>query len=84
MPATITLTPDSLELFKTLVEDAPNWSGMPLITVSPAEKGNLTHLKRLGLITTFVEDDGCSFAIFTDEGIAYAATLGYSEANFAV
>lgn len=69
------LTPGSLELFKALVEDAPNWSGTPLITVTPAERGYLTHLKKLGLLTTFVEEDGCSFAAFTDAGKALAAEL---------
>lgn len=71
----ITLTPASLALFLSLAEDAPNWSGSPLVTVSPAEKGNLTNLKTLGLIETFV-DEGCSFAVFTDAGKAFAAEHG--------
>lgn len=73
---TIELTPDSLDLFLGLAEDAPNWSGSPLVTVTAAGKGNLTHLKKLGLIETF-EDEGCSFAIFTEAGIALAIEHGF-------
>ena len=73
----VALTPASLELFLGLAEDAPNWSGSPLITVSPRERGNLTHLKKLGLLETFVEDDGCAFAVFTDAGIALAVEHGF-------
>jgi hypothetical protein len=70
------LTPASLELFLGLAEDAPNWSGSPLVTVSPAERGNLTNLKKLGLIETFV-DEGCAFAVFTDKGVALAVEHGF-------
>ena len=72
----INLTSASLELFKSLVEDAPNWSGSPLITVSHAERGNLTHLKKLGLLETF-DDRGDMFAVFTDAGKQFATELGY-------
>ena len=75
------LTPGSLELFTTLVEDAPNWSGSPLVTVSPAERGNLTHLKKLGLLDTFV-DEGCSFVVFTDAGKALATELKLDGADY--
>lgn len=71
----IALTHDSLELFLGLAEDAANWSGTPLVTVSPAQRGNLTHLKKLGLIETF-EDEGCTFAIFTDAGKELAGQHG--------
>lgn len=77
----IELTPGSRDLFVGLVEDAPNWSGSPLVTVSPAERGNLTHLKRLGLIETFV-DEGCAFAVFTDAGKALAAEMGLANAGY--
>lgn len=70
------LTPASLELFKELVEDAGNWSGSPLVCVSREERGNLTQLKRQGLIETFT-DEGCAFATFTDKGKTFAAELGY-------
>lgn len=70
------LTPATLELFLGLAEDASNWSGMPLITVTPQQKGNLTHLKQRGLLNTMVEDDGCAFALFTKAGVAFAAEHG--------
>jgi hypothetical protein len=66
------ITPASLNLFLSLAEDAPNWSGTPLVEVSEAEKGNLTQLKRAGLIRT-MEDRGDIFATFTDAGKALAA-----------
>ena len=74
------LTPASKELFESLVEDAGNWSGTPLVTVSPAERGNLTHLKKLGLLDTFV-DEGCSFAYFTEAGKALADELNLDGAD---
>lgn len=70
------LTPASLALFVSLVEDAPNWSGQPAAWVSASDRGNLTDLKVKGLITTFV-DRGDPFAVFTDKGKALAAELGY-------
>lgn len=73
---TTNMTPASLALFLSLAEDAPNWSGSPLVTVSPGERGNLTHLKKLGLIETF-EDEGCSFAVFTKTGVALAVEHGF-------
>jgi hypothetical protein len=76
----IELTPDSLDLFLGLAEDASNWSGTPLVTVSAGQRGNLTHLKKLGLIETFV-DEGCTFAIFTDAGKALAVEHGIDPLN---
>lgn len=70
------LTPASLALFRSLVEDAPNWSGTPAAWVSAEERGNLTDLKKHGLLTTFV-DAGDPFAQFTEKGKALAASLGY-------
>lgn len=70
------LTPASLALFLDLVEDAPNWSGSPMVSVTPQQKGNLTHLKQAGLLDTFV-DEGISFALFTEAGVALAAEHGH-------
>jgi hypothetical protein len=70
------LTDSSRELFLGLAEDAGNWSGTPLVTVDAAGRGNLTHLKRLGLVTTFADEDGCVFAEFTEAGVALAAEHG--------
>ena len=69
------LTAASEALFRTLVDDAGNWSGTPEIDVTPAQKGNLTDLKRAGLLTTQM-DRGVSFAYFTAKGVELAKTLG--------
>lgn len=71
------LTPASRELFVSLVEDAPNWSGSPLVTVTPAERGNLTDLKKRCLIATWEDEDGCVFAMFRPAGLQLAVELGY-------
>lgn len=69
------LTPASLALFISLAEDAANWSGTPPAWVSAQERGNLTQLKRAGLLTTFV-DGGDPFATFTPLGIELAGEHG--------
>ena len=68
---------DSLNLFIALASDADNWSGQPLIDITKEQRGNLSDLKKKGLITTF-RDDGCDWADFTDDGIALAAEHGIS------
>lgn len=73
--STTAITTASLALFLELAEDARNWSGSPLVDVGPAERGNLTQLKRAGLLTT-VTDAGCAFACFTETGKAFAAERG--------
>lgn len=73
------ITATSLELFLAYARDAANWSGTPLVGGnvggSKEERGNLTQLKRAGLITTF-RDEGETWISFTDAGIALAATHG--------
>jgi hypothetical protein len=69
------MTNESLALFKDLIEDAPNWNGQPLLDISKEERGNLTQLKREGLLKT-VEDEGNTFALFTQKGISYAREIG--------
>ena len=69
------LTPDSLALFLELARDAANWSGTPPTWVTKEQRGNLTHLKKAGLLSTF-EDRGDSFAVFTEAGVALAAEHG--------
>ena len=72
----MTLTKRSLELFLAYAEDAGNWSGTPLVGGnvggSKEDRGNLTDLKKAGLITTFVSD-GCTWLKFTDAGRGLAA-----------
>jgi hypothetical protein len=73
-----TITDRSLKLFMDFANDAGNWGGEPLIGGnvggSKEDNGNLTQLKRAGLIETF-ENRG-TFIRFTDEGEALAAENG--------
>ena len=75
----ITLTAASHDLFIEFAKDAGNWAGHPMVngnvTVTQAQKGNLTDLKKAGLLTTSV-DDGISWVSFTVAGEAYAAKHG--------
>ena len=80
----ITLTDESRKLFFAYFKDADNWSGQPLVGGNvgrnPADKGNLTDLKRKGLVTTYAEEPGdqpfgappCSWLSFTKLGYAFA------------
>lgn len=75
------VTPASLKLFLDLASDAGNWSGQPLfggnVGNSPADKGNLTHLKKLGLVRTEEDDDdGNVWVIFTKAGREFARENG--------
>jgi len=76
MTTTPAITPDSLKLFLSLADDAPNWSGTPPAWVSAEERGNLTQLKRAKLLKTFVSD-GDAWVTFTDAGKALAAAHGH-------
>jgi hypothetical protein len=73
------LTPKTIDLFIAYAKDAGNWSGTPCVGGnvggSKEERGNLTQLKRAGLITTFVSD-GCTFVEFTGKGKDYARQHG--------
>ena len=69
------ITEASLSLFISLANDAENWSGEPLIDITKEQRGNLSDLKKKGLLTTF-RDEGCDWAIFTDEGKSLAAEHG--------
>jgi len=69
-----TLTFASSALFVSLVGDAGNWSGTPIVEVTPAQRGNLTDLKKAGLLTTH-SDRGCVFAYFTAKGVELAKSL---------
>jgi hypothetical protein len=74
-----TITATSLALFLAYAKDAGNWGGSPLVGGnvggSKEERGNLTQLKRAGLLTTF-NDDGDTWIDFTEEGKALAAEHG--------
>ena len=70
------LTTETQNLFISLVEDAPEWGGQPLIDITKEQRGNLSDLKKKGLIETF-RDEGCDWAIFTPAGTELASKLGY-------
>lgn len=72
------ITEASLNVFMAYAKDAGNWNGTPLVGGnvggSKEERGNLTQLKRAGLIETF-QDDGLWIS-FTEAGRALAAERG--------
>ena len=78
-PETI-LTPKSHDLFMAFAEDADNWSGTPHVGcnvgLNAETRGNLTHLKKAGLIYTTVCSEGQLWLSFTDAGKEYAARHG--------
>lgn len=77
--ATLKITNTSLEVFLAYARDAGNWSGTPCIGGNVGggreERGNLTQLKKAGLIQTF-RSDGCDFVSFTGKGKEFAKTMG--------
>jgi hypothetical protein len=72
------MTDGTRNLFFALVRDAGNWNGTPMITCDRITRGNLTDLKRRGLVTTF-SDNGAEFADFTAEGVREARRLGLAD-----
>lgn len=82
---TRTLTQESYTLFMDLAEDALEWSGQPPVDITKEQRGNLTDLKRKGLIVT--ETEMLEMAVggkrklewvqFTAKGIEYAKQLGF-------
>lgn len=78
MNTTIQLTEASKSLFVEFAEDAYNWSGYSLVngnvSVSKAQRGNLSDLVQKGLITVS-EDAHGSWVKFTEAGREFAATL---------
>jgi len=75
------ITENSLKLFLAYAKDAGNWSGYPMVGGnvggSKEDRGNLTQLKRAGLITTWT-DEGLTWMGFTDSGKALATEHGIS------
>lgn len=79
---TVELTGESLALFVAFAKDSGNWGGMPMIggnvgtkESAKRDRGNITDLKRKGLITT-CRDEGCDFVCFTQLGIEFAKQIG--------
>jgi hypothetical protein len=77
MDPSITVT--SQAVFLAYAKDAVNWAGTPLVGGNvgggKGERGNLTQLKRAGLIVTQV-DEGNTWIYFTDLGRDLARQLG--------
>ncbi len=77
----IELTEASKKLFIDYANDSRNWGGNPLVDLdgnvrtSKELRGNLTDLKRKGLIETFKSDD-CLWIHFTETGKEFAKYLG--------
>ncbi len=75
----INITDASLDLFIRYAKDAGNWGGSPMVggnvRGSLEANGNLTQLKKAGLIRTF-RSDGCDWVKFTGPGDSLAALLG--------
>lgn len=80
----IELTEASKALFLAYAKDAANWSGTPLVGGnvggSKQDAGNLTDLKKKGLLTTF-KSDGLEWVSFTNLGRDYAYAMGVKIAN---
>jgi hypothetical protein len=75
----IELTEASKALFLAYAKDAGNWSGTPMVGGnvggSKEDRGNLTDLKKKGLIATF-RDEGLDWISFTPLGVEFAASQG--------
>jgi len=79
------ITKRSKELFRKYADDAGNWNGQPLVggnvPDTKEDRGNLTQLKKAGLITTDT-DEGYLWLNFTPAGVKYARTLGFGMHSF--
>jgi hypothetical protein len=73
----ITLTPESEALFTAIQKAYHNWSGCPPCyeLINKATRGNLTQLKRAGLVITF-DSDGEEWIALTESGKAKATAAG--------
>lgn len=76
----IKLTERSKKLFLEYANDAANWSGNPLVGGnvggSKSDRGNLTDLKKKGLLKTFNDGEGHMWVTFTEIGKEYAKENG--------
>ena len=76
------ITAKSLELFLAYAKDADNWSGNPLVGGNVGgtkeDRGNLTQLKKAGLLVTEQDQDdrSCQWVYFTPAGRELAASHG--------
>ena len=75
------ITPTSLALFVAFAQDSGQWAGVPLIggnvDVGPALRGNLTQLKKAGLVQTDYDSvENLTWLMFLPAGEAFATELG--------
>src|SRR3990167_835915 len=74
-----------MQLFIAYAKDAGNWGGSPLVggnvSDSKEDRGNLTQLKRAGLVKTET-DEGNIWLYFTPRGKVYAKELGVDLSRF--
>ena len=80
------ITEQSKALFLAYAKDAGNWNGMPLVGSvhvgnAREDRGNLTQLKRAGLVVT-EKEPGYTWLMFTNEGIEFAAQNGIDLSKF--
>lgn len=75
----VNITAETLRQFLAYAADAANWSGVPLVDgnvgFGTAGRGNLTQMKKAGLLLTTVEE-GSTWIHFQDRGIALAKQNG--------
>tara|TARA_R110000823_G_C15836229_1_gene490713 strand:- start:107 stop:388 length:282 start_codon:yes stop_codon:yes gene_type:complete len=79
----INLTPESDRMFRYICDWGFNWSGVPPcfdIIENEKDKGNMTDLKKKGLVDSFMDPDGedYSWCHLTDLGESHANQLGVS------
>lgn len=79
----INLSEGSLDLFKKFAYWAEWFSGNPWVEdLTKEQLGNLTDLKRKGLLTTQDYAPGESYVVFTEAGKALVAELGFATDNW--
>ena len=78
---TLGLSAGALQLFKDSHHMAGDWSGTPLLELSPKEKGYLTKLKKAGLMDSHMdeEDRTICWGEFTALGRELGLELGLGE-----
>ncbi len=69
------LSAKSLSVFIDYASTAGNWSGTPMVDGFKQERGNLTDLKKKGLIITF-DYEGNKYIEFTTSGKEFAKSHG--------
>jgi hypothetical protein len=74
------LTPASLELFRSIADEKARFGDDPYLEDMPpmshADNGNMTDLKRRGLIDVYETDYGKHLVKVTSEGTKLALSLG--------